>query len=98
MHEIIIIKKKNIIINVGRLDEQKNQRLLIKAFSNIPHKNWQLHLIGEGNLRNKFNKMIIELNEQDNIHLLGTNNSIHEVYKKAKTPYKKSQYKYLFKV
>jgi len=79
-----VIQKENIILNVGRLNEQKNQELLIKAFSNIPHIGWKLLIVGEGNQRKLYQKIIIELSEQENIRLLGRINSIHEEYSKAK--------------
>jgi len=44
--------KKRLILSIGRLDEQKNHKLLIDAFNLIAfkYKDWTLHIYGEGNL------------------------------------------------
>lgn len=65
--------RKKRIVNVGRLVEQKNQKLLINAFS-IFHKTypeWKLCIYGEGELREKLEKQIEEYNLQDYVLLLG---------------------------
>jgi len=79
-----VFQKENIVLNVGRLNKQKNQELLIKAFSNIPHIGWKLLIAGEGNQREFYQKTINELNEQENIRLLGRISSIQNEYSKAK--------------
>jgi len=76
-------QKENIILNVGRLNHQKNQELLIKAFCNIPHTDWKLLIVGEGDQREFYQNIINELNEQENIQLVGRINTIHEEYTKA---------------
>ena len=77
-------KKEQIILHVGRLSDQKNQELLIKVFSNIPHKDWTLILVGDGSLKQKYQSLINKLNEQENIILFGKTHAIHEVYNRAK--------------
>lgn len=66
-------KRNKIIVNVGRLHEQKNQELLIDAFSKISKKfyDYKLIIFGEGALRDKLNKQINELNLRDRVKLAG---------------------------
>ena len=40
--------RKNIVLNVGRLHYQKNQELLIRAFSRTDYSDWELHIYGNG--------------------------------------------------
>ncbi|MDB9961272.1 glycosyltransferase family 4 protein [Oceanihabitans sp.] len=76
--------KVNHIICVGRLDLQKNQELLIRAFSNIKRKDWKLLLIGEGQLRSHYEKLIIDLNIEEYIELVGNIQDISKYYNTAK--------------
>lgn len=59
--------KQDVIINVGKLDEQKNQQLLIKAFAKVADDfpEWKLVIYGEGPERAKLEKLIASLNDND---------------------------------
>lgn len=64
----------NRIVAVGRLNEQKNYPLLIKAFS-IIYKNHQelvLELYGDGPLKGELKKLIDQLNMENHVRLMGT--------------------------
>ena len=76
------LENKKYIINIGRLEYQKAQNSLIKAFSIVKKENPQLNLVilGEGKQKDKLNKLIIDLGLEDSIYILG---------------YKKNPYKYL---
>lgn len=52
--------KEDVIISVGKLDYQKNQKLLIKAFANIANDfpNWKLVIYGEGPERYSLESLI----------------------------------------
>ncbi len=63
------------LITVGRLDEGKNHQLLIRAMKKI---NGNLYIIGDGELRDKLEKLISDLNLKNRVFLLG----------KQKNPYK----------
>ncbi|MDF0708338.1 glycosyltransferase family 4 protein [Flagellimonas okinawensis] len=76
--------KENIILNVGKLHDQKNQTLLIKAFNDIEYGDWKLYIIGEGQNRSILENLISELGLRDNVFLLGRKNNIHDYYNKAK--------------
>lgn len=66
--------RNNNIINVGRLNIQKNQKNLILAFSKILNKypNLNLLIYGEGELHNELNNYIKELQLEKRIKLMGT--------------------------
>ncbi len=78
-------KKRKVILNVGRLDPQKNQKLLINAFAQLAHKNldWDLIIIGEGILRAPLEKQINDLSLNDRIFLPGTTRDISSKYNAA---------------
>lgn len=73
--------RKKIIINVGRLTQQKNQKLLIKSFSNIAteFKDYDLHIYGEGELKEELENLIESLQLKDRVFLKGVvHNAIKE--------------------
>ena len=55
--------KENVIISVGKLDGQKNQKLLINAFANIAEDfhDWKLVIYGEGPERNALESLVESL-------------------------------------
>jgi len=73
-------KREKVILNVGRLDYQKNQDLLIKAFSKIQAKNWRLYLLGDGNRRGEYENLIENLNMGNSIFLKGNVSNVEEYY------------------
>ncbi|MBU2996744.1 glycosyltransferase family 4 protein [Cellulophaga baltica] len=76
--------KENIVLNIGRLTEQKAQHLLINAFSNIDNNDWKLIIAGEGKLRDKYQKMIDDLGMTDKISLIGKTKNVVGLYQKSK--------------
>ncbi|WP_303815059.1 glycosyltransferase [Selenomonas ruminantium] len=67
-------RRRNVIVNVGRLSKQKNQALLIQAFAEI-HKKYpymQLEIYGEGELRGELQRLIDELKLSNCAFLRGT--------------------------
>lgn len=67
-----------VIINVGRLEPQKNQKLLIKAMIEIhkTYKEYRLHIYGEGNERTKLEELIQKNSADDYIFLMGRKQNI----------------------
>ena len=76
--------KENIILNVGRLIDLKNQDLLIRAFSNIKNTDWKVVLLGDGDNFESYKQLISNLGMQDQILLAGNIKNISEYYNKAK--------------
>lgn len=66
-------KKEDLIVSVGRLKPQKNQLMLIKAFSKIAndYPSYKLMIYGEGPYRETLENRIKELNLVDRVLLPG---------------------------
>ncbi len=77
-------KKQNVILNVGRLESQKGQDILIRAFAEAQIENWHLHIVGEGSLRAKLENLISELGLKEKVFLLGKRSKISEQYASCK--------------
>jgi glycosyltransferase involved in cell wall biosynthesis len=73
------IKEKKIVA-VGRLVEQKNHAMLIRAFKKVHEKfpDYKLYIYGEGKLRNTLQEQIKDLKLTDAVFLPGNVTSIHE--------------------
>lgn len=69
-------ERNNHIISVGRLHSQKNQKMLISAFSMIAEEfcDLELHIYGEGPLRNELQNQIRELALENRVFLEGAVN------------------------
>lgn len=76
-------KKEKIILNVGRLDHQKNQDLLIRAFANINNDDWSVNIIGEGSNRVMYEKLIKALNLEEKVNLLGNQPDMETYYNQS---------------
>ena len=71
------------IIVISRLVVQKNIDLVIRAFKILNEKNLKLNIIGEGGEFNNLQKLIHDLEVQDNVKILGKidNNKISDFLK-----------------
>ncbi|MEH6538378.1 MAG: glycosyltransferase [Psychroserpens sp.] len=83
-----IIREKNArnktILTVGRLDSNKAQDVLIRAFSNISKSNdWQLQLIGDGNKMEEYKTIATDHNIIDRVSFLGNVTNVHDYYNNA---------------
>ncbi len=78
------LKKENIVLNIGRLTEQKAQDLLIKSFANINNDNWKLLIIGKGNKQEEYKALIRDNNLEDKVELLEQTKDIAHYYNKSK--------------
>ena len=69
------------IVNVGRFNTQKNQLFLLDIFAEIikQNKNYQLFLVGLGDLEAKLKQKVKDLNLQDKVHFLGLRNDVPEL-------------------
>jgi glycosyltransferase involved in cell wall biosynthesis len=76
---------KQILLAVGRLDEQKGFDWLIEVFSNLAHKhpNWDLIILGEGPLRTILEKQVRESGLEKRIFLPGRVGNLSEWYESA---------------
>ena len=80
------IEKKNLIVNVGRMTNQKNQMMLIDAFNKIlpQFPDYQLVIYGDGPMREKLEEHISELSLKDKVLLPGRCETIFERMGEAK--------------
>jgi glycosyltransferase involved in cell wall biosynthesis len=78
-------ESKKFILSIGRLTKQKNFELLINSFSIIIKKfpYYNLLIIGEGEYRNRLNKLIINKNLSEKVFLLGYKKNVYKYLKKA---------------
>jgi glycosyltransferase involved in cell wall biosynthesis len=65
--------REDVIVTVGRLDENKNQSMLIHAFSRIASEfpNMKLVIYGEGEYRTRLEELVCEKNLTDRVSLPG---------------------------
>lgn len=79
-------EREKIIVSVGRLTEQKNQKMLINAFSKLDKKfeDYKLVIYGEGELRRQLENQIQELQLEKRVFLPGETDCIKEkIYKSS---------------
>ena len=61
-----------IILSVGRLSREKNYPLLIKSFANLAQsENLKLIILGEGDVRNNLQSLVVELSLRDIVSMPG---------------------------
>jgi GalNAc-alpha-(1->4)-GalNAc-alpha-(1->3)-diNAcBac-PP-undecaprenol alpha-1,4-N-acetyl-D-galactosaminyltransferase len=74
-------RKENVILGVGRLEQQKGFDLLIKAFIKSSPADWHLQIVGEGpELDNLLN---LAAKSSDSIQFLGRRKDIREIYQRT---------------
>lgn len=76
---------KNTIVTCGRLEEQKNHKMLINAFELVLKKypDAKLMIYGEGKLRSDLTELIKSKGIEQNVLLCGNSNNVPEVLSKA---------------
>lgn len=79
-------EREKIIVAVGRIDENKNHRLLIEAFAQIADEFPDYHLViyGEGEKRKELQKLTKDLNLEDRISLPGSIDNVASVIYKTR--------------
>ena len=76
---------ENKVVSVGRLHEQKNQKLLINAFAKSKYSiDYTLHIYGEGKLRDDLQAQINDLGLQGKVVLEGNNSNVLNELVKSK--------------
>lgn len=77
------LQNRKYIFTAGRLVEQKQQYILIDAFSKIADNfpQWDLIIAGEGHLRLNLEQQILSYGLEDRIRLIGEVNNIGDYYK-----------------
>ncbi len=80
----VIIKRENVILNVGRFITSKKQDLLITYFSKIRPSNWKVCFIGDGPKLESAKDLVKSLNLEDLVLFPGTIQNVQEYYLKSK--------------
>lgn len=67
-------------INIGRLMPQKNQIMLIRAFSKVvnEYNDYKLYIYGDGDLKDYLSNLIRSLGMENNIFLMGNSKKLHK--------------------
>jgi len=76
---------KTTILNVGRLNPQKDHETLIRAFALLheKHPEWELRIVGDGDLKSYLQKLTRILSVENNVIFVGSVENIEKEYKKA---------------
>ena len=80
------VKKKNLILSVGRLCKQKNQSLIIKAFKIFLKKypKFKLLIVGHGKDLEKLKNLSMKLKLNNNVRFLGRKTNLKKYYTVSK--------------
>jgi glycosyltransferase involved in cell wall biosynthesis len=75
-------KFRHVLLNVGRLDAQKDQATLLRAFAHLAndHPDWELRVIGDGPLRGELETLVQELDLEGRVYLPGVKPDIEAEY------------------
>ena len=80
--ELGIGKKDNMLLSVGELNDNKNHETVIRALARLEEKPYYV-IVGKGEKREYYEKLIAELNLQDRIRLAGFREDVADFYKAA---------------
>ena len=72
------VKRKNIVINVGRMVPEKGQTYLLDAFAQIENDGWELLILGDGPLRPELEIQAQLLNISDKVQMPGSVKNVDE--------------------
>jgi glycosyltransferase involved in cell wall biosynthesis len=92
IREILIdktpLKKENTVLTVGRLIKTKHHDRLIRIFKRINNPDWKLVIAGDDALKQKnrilLEKLVHELNMENQVVFTGSVNDVENHYKKSK--------------
>lgn len=79
-------EKENVVVAVGRVDENKNHEMLISAFAQLSEEfpEYELKIYGDGDKREALAGLVKELNLTDKISLPGNADNVVQVISKAR--------------
>lgn len=80
------IDRRNAIVTIGRLHEQKDQKFLIEVFKEFlrKHPPYILEIYGEGKLETKLKEFCKQLEIQENVKFMGNKENVHSYVYNAK--------------
>lgn len=74
------------VVALARYEREKQLDLMIEAFAAATrheHREWHLHIYGDGSLRSQLEGQIKQLNLDDRVHLMGRTDDVEEVMSTA---------------
>ncbi|WP_439151246.1 glycosyltransferase family 4 protein [Winogradskyella sp.] len=78
-----IVNRENIILTVGRLDANKAQHILIKAFAKLNTNDWKVVIVGDGEERKNLENLVYNLNLKNKVIFEGKRKNVFDYYNKA---------------
>jgi glycosyltransferase involved in cell wall biosynthesis len=78
------IEPSNIIIAVGRLSKEKGLEYLIRAYKLLNNMEWELHLLGDGDDKERLTQITNELNILSKVKFLGSQKNIAKYLSRSK--------------
>ena len=77
--------KQKTLLSIGRLECQKDHETLVRAFGKIANDvpDWNLRIVGEGSLRVKLEKVILNMNLSSRVEMPGSTHEISLEYLSA---------------
>lgn len=76
-------KEDFIVLSVGELNENKNQKIIIEAISLLKDKNIHYILCGKGNQLDNLKKLVEEKKLKQNVHFLGYRTDVVDICSQA---------------
>ena len=78
-------QREKTVVAVGRIDENKNHRMLIRAFAKLADKfpDYKLIIYGNGESRNQLEDLVRNLQQQERVFMPGVINNVGEAIEKA---------------
>lgn len=80
------MEKDKIVLNVGRLIEDKQQIILLNIWKTVVKEvdiDWKLYIVGSGSLEDSLRQTIKDLNLQKSVTLISATNEINTYYEKT---------------
>lgn len=78
------MKRENMILNIGRLIQSKNQDRLMKIFAEIGAKDWKLVFVGDGKERSYYENYARELGIESQVIFVGATHNLYKYLSKSK--------------
>jgi glycosyltransferase involved in cell wall biosynthesis len=78
-------KARYVLLNVGRLDAQKDHGTLLRAFARIAvaYPDWELRIIGDGPLRRELESLVHDLGLEERVRMPGVTSDTGGEYRAA---------------
>lgn len=78
-------KERHVLLNIARLDPQKDQATLLRAFARVApgHPDWELRIFGDGPLRPELETLVRDLGLEGRVRMPGVTAGVEAEYRAA---------------